>query len=1100
MMTNRNRKIFLHLTWISVAVAVLILMSPFSWAQVSTTATVNGTVTDPAGAAVPGARVAITNIGTKAVTESLSNNTGRFTLTGLPVGTYVITVSKPGFSSFSETGIYLGPSVVRSVNVALKLASQATRMTVAASAVQVQTSSSEISSHVAEEQVKTLPMNGRNYGALAALMPGVVNLNVGQTLGTGGYTTSNAMSINGAGLNGTLYVVDGMWSSSTPTMQQTTIIPNPDEIQEVRVLQNNYNPEYSLMGANVVLVETKSGTQAFHGDAWEYFRNDAFDSRNFFSPTVPVLKQNIFGFDIGGPAFVPGLYNTQKDKTFFYVNEQWVRRSQASVLSGATPTAAMREGIFNTPITDPTTGQPFPQVAPGQYQIPSSMINPNSLAFINAWYPAPNNSSGGFLNYLNLNPTIFNQLDSDIKINQIVSSRLRLTAQYIRSTPTLDSPGETLFLGSPFSTNSDHIANRNQLAQIQLTQQLSPNMVNQTSIAMNNGNVSLELNGISQLSQIPNFHQSLPFQGANSTKLPQITLSGGWSPAGVSYLIPLPHSSSLDDSFTDNWSWLRGNHFLQAGTNVDLGTQRQNNFAATNGEWTFSGQFTGNAMADFLLGDAATFTQQSVQRRFYGHYTIVSPYFQDSWKATRRLTITGGLRISYLPVPHSQGNGFEDIFDPSRYNPAEAPMVSTGGIITTTPNYNPINGLIFNGLNGVPINFTTENEYYWQPQVGFAWDVFGDGRTSLRGGYGLTATRTGNLNCINACSTNPPFVQSVSLITPKFPNPTGAIARPPTISTLNSISLDLKVPRIQTYSLSLQHQFRGNWLVSLAGAGNIARNLGGPFNANQPLPDTPYDFNPVINTGTVTPYLYGPYRGYGAITTVETALNAYWNALEIGMQHPIGQNLFLTVQYTWSHELSNSPGSAPEYGNAIQDPYNPGADYGNSNLNIPQVFAASYIWSLPWYKGVSGWRGIVLGGWKYSGIVTVESGSSLTPGLSIAHAGLATRPNLIGSVTGPESAQEWFNTAAFAAPVAGFYGNATQGVIRGPGLQNYDMAFYKDFHIKERHEFEFRAEFFNIFNHVNFNGVQTALGAGNFGQVTSARDPRILEFALRYQF
>jgi hypothetical protein len=267
-------------------------------------------------------------------------------------------------------------------------------------------------------------------------------------------------------------------------------------------------------------------------------------------------------------------------------------------------------------------------------------------------------------------------------------------------------------------------------------------------------------------------------------------------------------------------------------------------------------------------------------------------------------------------------------------------------------------------------------------------------------------------------------------------------------------------------------------------------------------PGPPYGFNPVINSGSVYEYTFSPYLGYAAVDAYNSNMNAYWDALEIDVRHPVTQGLFLTVAYTWSHGLAQ--GSTTNIfggGLGVQNAYNPGADYGNSLVDVPQVLSVSSIWNLPWDRNAQGWKGAVLGGWKYSDLTTIQSGFSMTPSLSVSKQGLATRPNSTGAaISGPRTVNEWFNKGAFAAPAAGYFGNAGVGSILGPGLVDFDMAFYKDFRIRERHTIEFRAEIFNIFNRANFSVVQTTFGASNFGQVTGARDPRIAEFVLRYQF
>ena len=1082
-------KLILSITFLSY---LTIIFPSLCRAQLASTATISGTVTDSSGAVVPQASVTILNEQTSSKIVTQSNSSGNFAVPGLIVGQYTVSVSKQGFQTYVESGIDLHPAQVATVHPVLRIGQVSTKVQVTASSAQVQTSTSEISSHVSGQEAATLPLNGRNYQSLAALMPGVINTSPDSALNQGGRTTRNVMSVNGMGTSSTLYTLDGVWNMNTGNMAQTTITPNPDTIQEVRVLQNNYSAQYNLMGASVVLLQTKSGTSSFHGGAYEYLRNDALDARNFFSPTVPPLKQNIFGYNVGGPVYIPHHYNSNKQKTFFFWSQQWVVQHIGSVLRGATPTQDMRNGTFTTPITDPTTGQPFPQTSPGVYQIPQTSLNQDSLAILNALAPPPNNPSGGFLNYINLSPQINNQRDDQIKVDHNFSDRLRLMGEYLGEWQTAANPNlPALGSGNPFPTQHETDYTRNQLAQLQLTWTVTPTMTNTTSVAMNNYVLDLLVSGTVLRSQVSGFNETLPFNGFGSERLPYIQFSGGWANMGVPISRPLNHASDLEDTVSDDWAWLRSAHYIQAGADVVLGTKRQNAFAgAANGQWLFNGQFTGDPIADFLLGDAASFAQASTSPRPYMHYTMVSPYVQDQWKVNRRLTVTAGVRLEFMPIPHAQ-QGFDASFDPSKYDPAKAPLVDSTGHITTTPNYDPLNGIVVNGENGVPLNFSTMHQYFWAPVLGFAWDMFGDGKTALRGGYGITYTRApfGD-DCSYNCSLNPPRVQSVSLSLPSFPNPIGATQSALAIASLQSQDPAYQPTQIQTYSLSLQHQFRRNWIASIAGAGNMARHVPQSWNINQPLPDSPYDYNPIINTG-VTPYTYSPYLGYAGVSSYSSNGNRYWNALEINVRHPLSHNLLMTAAYTWSHTL----------GDMVVDYHRPKAYYGNSTLNSPQVFSLSGIYNLPWYQHASGWKGVGLGGWRYSTIFLAQSGFSLNPGLSISNQGLAILPDQAsGSTNGSKTVEEWFNTNAYTAPAAGYFGNATPGSIRGPGVVNFDTAFYKDFRIKENQDIEFRAELFNIFNHTNFNGVQTSFGNGNYGHITSARDPRIVEFALRYQF
>lgn len=1085
--------------WRHTVLVLLVLLLPVDatlWAQ-TTSGTINGSIADQSESAVPDANVVITNEGTNAVVRVSSGSNGVFAAPALPTGRYTVAVTKAGFQSYSQSGIILEPSGVRTVNVVLELGSVASNVTVTAAVAQIETTTSETANQVGQAQAESLPLNGRNYQSLAALMPGVLNTQAGVALGTGGHGTSNAMSMNGMGQNGSYYTLDGVWNMNTGNMTQTTIMPNPDTIEEVRVLQNNYSPKYSIMGASVVMIQTRSGTRDFHGNAFEYLRNTDLDARNFFAPTVPVEKQNIFGFTIGGPVFIPRVYNRDRMKSFVFFNAQFVRKHIGVVNTGTSPTADMRNGIFSTPVTDPNTGASFPQNSAGQYVIPQDRISQGPLAFLNALVPLPNNPAAGFNNYLNLNPQVLSQNHYQIRGDQNFGDTERLSGGFFQIHELELDPAHI----GPYGTTTQYDPGTYRVAFLQLTSTISPSMVNQATLGMNMDSHDYNLRGIYLVSQIPGFSENLPYSGFLSNRLPNLSFSGGWSSMGTANNYLEPHLADLESTFSDDWSLIRGSHQIEAGFNLVLSTKRQDTFTYSQGQWSFDGHATGNAIADYLLGDANQFSQASTVRRMYIHDQIYAGYLQDRWKINRKLTLNYGVRLQFMPLPSPQP-GFLDMFLPSAYNASAAPIVNASGTITITPNYNPLNGLIRDGVNGVPQNYSTNHQWYVMPMAGFAYDLFGDGKTALRGGYGINYERvfTGT-DCTFYCGANYPDVQTLTLQHPSFPNPIGTGTQAPAGAVaMSTQSPDLQAARVQTWSVNLDRQLASSWSASAGLVGDYATHLGRVININQPAPIPGYNFNPAINTGTFA-YQNAPYLGYASISDYVSDANALWYGLALSLRHPLSRSFFLSVSYTLSHGLSENRGSGIfAQSTGTQDIYHPFADYGSTNLDARHMGGVSYIWNLPGPSHARALSRIALSGWVFNGMTNFRTGLALDPGLSVKNQGLAVRPNLIAPVTYTKTRANWFSTGSFAAPALGYFGNAGTGTIRGPGLLDFDMALYKDFSLTERHKVQFRAEAFNIFNHTNFNAVTTAYGSGTFGQATSALDPRIMELSLRYQF
>lgn len=1090
-------------TWLLILFSAYVFMTPLQvCAQSATTATITGTVTDSTGAVIPDAQVVVTNENTKASTTRTTNQIGTYDFPALPISSYTVSVSKEGFAAYTVQKVELHPATISTVNAVLRTANaKAEEIVVTATAAQVEVATSEVSSSVSGSQVQTLPLNGRNYQALAAVMPGVQNTSAGSSLGTGGRATNSVISVNGSLANTTVYYLDGIWNENTGNMSQNTIMPNPDSLDEVRVLQNDYSVRYGFLGASVVLLQTRQGANQFHARAWEYLRNDALNARNYFSTTIPTLKQNLFGYNIGGPLFIPKVYNTTREKTHFFWSEQWAIIHAQSTQTGYTLTDLQRSGKFINAIKNPATGSNFPTDSNGYYDI-SSALNSSAMIYINKLYPLSNYSKGS-ANYINNKPAITDQRDDEIKVDHYITPNHHLTAEFADEYQDYrQNSFNSANSGEVFDVNWEEDYTHNKVMGLSLTSLLTSNIVNSISLSSNIFDLDLNIEGINDVSSLTGFSSTMPYAGYLSTRIPLVTISGtnNMSPQGIPAARPLTHAADLDNLIAEDFSWQHGRHFIQTGIEIMFNTKRQNVGTATNGQWTFTGASTGSGLADFMTGNAATFTQVSDQRRIPVHAMVVSPYVEDRVKLFKNLTATAGIRFTHLPLPHPE-DGKVTMFLASAYSSAEAPTIDNTGKITST-GYNATNGLVTNAVNGVPNNFFSKNNWYVGPNVGFAWDVFGNGKYSVRGGYGINYTRVfTNQDCSFNCISNPPYLSSTNLSNVIFGQATTTgTSKVATIQTLNAADPDIKATQVHSYNLSVEGDLGHNWLATVTGASSQVRHLVGSWNYNQPAHSGVYDFNPLINNDNITPYYYAPYQGYGAITTYATRQGQNWNAFETSLKHPVSDSIFFTLAYTWSHNLSNYT-SATTYN--VIDPYNPSKYYGNTpGLDYRHSASVTFMYRLPWFKSGSRLERTVLGGWQYSDITTLRSGTAVDPTVSGSNLGLAVHPDRVSgqSVKGPKNMGKWFNPDAFKKPAAGYYGNAPIGSILGPGMVVFDMALYKDFPIVGDHKIQFRGESFNVFNHTNFNGIGSTIGKSNYGQVTSARDPRIFEVVLRYEF
>jgi Carboxypeptidase regulatory-like domain/TonB-dependent Receptor Plug Domain len=1134
---------------ITAFLSLLLVCGPFLHAQASA---ISGTVTDTSGASIAGAKVVVTNQGTGISRTVTTDSSGFYSAEGLAVGQYKIDVTKEGFQASITNGIQIDPGQRRANNVKLEVGGATSEVTVTANAEQVNTESSESGGTISSKQIDNLMLNGRNFQTLAIAIPGVSSTNAADALGGGGLEGGTTLIVNGNSVEYTTYTIDGVYNMNSGNLANINILPVVDGIAEFSVLKDSYSAKYGFAGSGQVVVETKSGTDAFHGSAWDYLRNNAFDAEKYFSTSTLALHQNIYGYTLGGPVTIPKLYNTNGTrKTFFFASNQWQAISAGSVIRAAVFPQAMRNGDFSA---SPTLGAGLSLDAHSQALLASegktncvtnsttlnpSCFDPVAVGLLNAYVPLPNDVvPGQFQNYINQDPTVTSQLDYQFRVDHQINKNNQVIGR-IMYEPVLNSFPDDAWSGTPFNTVTDAYYTTSFNGLLRVQSQITPNLMNTASVAETDDRPHILLRtGSGTLPAGLSIIQSFP-TAPTLNRIPNISISEGWAGNGVG---SQPISASDGEGLvTDDVSWIRGRHVLQAGALYMFGIKRQTVFTNPQGSFSFSGAHTGDPAADYMLGLDASYSQASSEREGVFHYRQGEAYVQDDWKVTPRLTLNLGLRWVYFSNDSASGDQLTS-FNPTLFDPTQAPVVTpTGAFQVNSANQpltssgapaNLLNGLAFAGQNGVPDGFFIPKKTNFGPRVGFAYDLSGNGTTSIRGGYGIGYSRIPVAVIYYAFGQNPPYNQSANITNSLLSNGTaGGVAVAPTPENLNAVPFDFTPTQLQSYSLTLEHQLKSNMVAVLAYAGSQTRHLttgvGGGNDINWPLqvtapsiptsstnnclggqaPSNSYDFDPCLNTGVSSSNYTRPYQGYSTINDQYDEGSANYNALQSSVNYRAGASQF-SVAYTYSKALAtvagHGSGSTTSQGAGPQNPRDWAAEYGPPAYDFTNDITATWVYAIPYFSHSSKPVALALGNWSLGGLFLHQSGFATSPGLSSTTQGLAARPNQVTPYRKLGKLNEWFDTdpttGVFQAPAYGFYGDAKNGTIRGPAYTSFNVSLYKTFPIYNRLAMQVRAEAFNVLNHPNFNSVDTALRDGSYGQVTNTGDPRIMEFAAKMTF
>jgi hypothetical protein len=1119
-----------------------ILALAFAFHAAAQEATIVGTVTDASGSVIPGVQITVTNNETSAVRHIVSNEAGLYTMPSLGIGKYSVKAEAPGFRAAQQNDIVLNVGAVARIDIQLQVGESKESVTVEAVSTRVQADSGEVSEVVTGQQVTQLAMNGRNLVGLAELIPGVSST-VADFNGPSAQGSGFTISFNGQRADHNVWMVDGGENYDRGSGGKFNIMPSVDSVAEFRVLTSNYSADYGLNSGATLSLVFKSGAKEFHGGAWEFFRNNDLDAVNYFvnavpepKVTVPELRYNVFGFNIGGPVILPH-YNKDRNKTFFFGNFEWRRMIQGGTNTVQTPTSAIEGGVFPSNMTinvpnasalNPTElarftslglvpGKPFPNNT-----IPASLISPLATAFIGLdIFNAPNTTNGGlpaFTGGANAPTYVGEQI---VRIDHQFSDKFWVFGHWV-SEQLNQTYGTSLWSGDSYPTVGSVFVNPSWSGVLHATYAISPTVINEVAFNYNGNNINITPEGIYQRTSSTNPPELFP--GNADNRLPTLNFGGG----GINSTYDVsnyPWKNAFENyQGREDLSWTHGRHSLKFGGQYMFQTKTQELFGQSQGNYTFNGTYTGDGFADFLLGYAATYNELAVQDSGDWHSNTIAAYVQDNWRANNHLTLNLGLRWEGIPHTYEVNNRMSNFY-PQLYNQANAAiLLPNGNISPSSPGLTPgvgaastlnlyQNGMAVTGQNGAPTDIVKNHWNNFGPRLGFAYDPSSNGKTVIRGGFGIMYERVQGNDVYNMGS-NVPFSASPTVSNVYFSNPlqsviTGQTASAPitTTSITGESEYNYKNPTTYQWSMGVQHEFWHGAVGQVSYVGNVGTHQSDAIDMNAPLyVDATLPLRLQVIGGTLPVDAIRPYQGYGAILMYEDAGRSKYNALQAEFRAQAAKNLTVQFAYTYSKNYDDSTGVAVN-GNSgdlatISNPYNRNYDWGLSTYDRPNVFIADYVWDIPLFNHSTGAMKTILGGWKLSGIITAESGVAYTESLGGNTLGMggnvSNRPNVAGAVSYPHTITEWYAPTAFSAPTLGSFGNEGKGVIRGPGRDNWDTSLFKDFS-SEHATLELRFESFNTFNHTQWSGLNTSYGSGA-GAITSAFDPRVFQLGVKLLF
>jgi hypothetical protein len=1088
-------------------------------------ASINGTVTDATGAVVPNAQVTVTQIDTGGVITVTSNANGQFVFPSLAPSHYSIKVVSDGYQNYSAPSITLQADQALTINAKLAIGAATETVTVSDETPQVDVTTGTLSQVIDQQRVNDMPLNGRNAAALTTLVAGVVaasstNLDQGNTKT---FPTVSAVSVSGTRPTQINYMLDG----GNNVDEYTNVngpFPMPDSLQEFSVQTSNYNAEYGQNAGGVVNIISKSGGSKYHGDLFEYVRNRVFNAANYFSyvdgvKTVDPLKRNQFGGTVGGPVKLPFTsWNPfHVDNAFFFFGVQRTILHDTSTSGTAIlPTTNQLNGIFaglSSPIVNPSTGTYYPYTTSGSTYtstLPTTSYNSSSLALLNY---LPSGGTQGMYNYRDPTRYVYNELLA--RYDQAVKSSDHLSFRYFYD--VFDKEGSLDLTNLLTYSDMSNIGYHNAL--------ISETHIFNNSL-INNLNVSYQIEDAKRgpsSSSIDAADLGVNIWQPSIKQINEIEVDGGTDfSVGDN-----PFASFRRNNYTlsDDLHWVKGRHNFSFGFHGELAKMDIDNQYRQPGLFYFTSDETGNAMASFLLGKLHLFQQASGQY-YNDRYKIIGAYAQDSWKASPKLTLNYGVRYEpFLPQQEKL----------HRMGEFSAKAWAAGTVSEAYPNAPA--GLLFYGDKGFVDGVHAVYDHV-MPRFGFAYDVFGNGKLSLRGGGGIFYETRLPASENNVFAASAPFVTSISNtysnsalgnFSDPYANITGGNPFPVTSSSWKSTTFTpqnymswdpdtFRTPITYTWNLAVEQQYSRSLSGRIAYVGTHSSHQAGSLDINP-------KWNQGSNVGERMYYSTNSVKNYSQeVSVIDTGGNISYNSLQTSLQERPIIGLSFMLNWTYSKSIDDLDWGSNEGGITADASYvmpvyeqdYKKLDRGRSDNDYRHVISGSYVWIFPKLTQGNKILQYAINDWQTNGLVTFRTGAALTAATNNGNSGTGEgreRGILNGDAYGSNACngvtsacKPWFNPSSFSVNpsyttnVSKSYGTIVKGSLHGPKYAEWDASLQRQFKFHDAMDVQFRAEFFNVVNHTNFSSPNTTVGSSAFGRITTANDPRIGQLSLKFDF